>query len=96
MTNSQRQLQDALDSHAERVTQIMKHCETHKIKFSHHEPLKYAAIKMHGLIEAALALGMSVSVYKWAYTLVPEVTNYFTVPQKPKEHQRPRVKHQQA
>lgn len=80
MTTSQRQLKDVIDSHAERVTQIMKHCEIHSIKFNHYEPLKYAIIKMHGLIDAAKALGLPTGSYRWAYAVVPEVVNFFVVP----------------
>jgi hypothetical protein len=80
MTTSQRQLKDVIDSHAERVTQIMKHCEIHSIKFNHYEPLKYAIIKMHGLIDAAKALEINTSHYRWAYAVLPEVVNFFVVP----------------
>lgn len=80
MTTSQREALNVANNHAEVITQIMKFCEVNNIKFAHHEPLKYAVIKMHGMIDVAKALGVNVASFRWAYAVVPEVTKYFEKP----------------
>lgn len=92
MTTSQREILNVVNNHADKITQIMKFCESNNIKFAHHEPLKYAVIKMHGMIDTAKSLGLPTGSYRWAYAVVPEITNFFVAPVKEnQEQQRPRI-----